>query len=163
MYAGAMSNRPRNKVAAVIGAAFGVASLAIALFLVACPLVNDRTAARVADDIAAIPVPDDTRIVERFSGAGKLTGNGNGMQFLGAVLIQSGLTRDELDDHYAAYRQGEWDLLVDEQTARDIDIVEHGDYAFATDVSDTSDGRWYIVYTWGDGVAPFSWFDLRGN
>ena len=158
-----MTSRAVDKAVIVAGAAFAAVPLAIVSLFVLCPFVNDRTAAGLADDVAGVPSPADTRVVERFSLAGKLTGNGNGMQYLGGVLVQSDLSSDELDGYYAAYRKGDWDMLVDTQTTRDLGIIDRGDYAFASDVSDTSDGRWYIVYTWGDGIAPFSWFDLRGN
>ena len=59
----------------------------IILFLSLCPVINDISAKHIIAEIKSVPLPKDTQIIESFSQAGKLVGNGNGMQFFGAVLI----------------------------------------------------------------------------
>lgn len=132
----------------------------IILFLISCPIINNVFAKRVASDIESVPLPPNTQMAEKFSKAGKLTGNGNGMQFFGAVLIESQLSSEELNKYYSSYRKTEWDYIVAVQDTQNIDEIEHGDYSFETDVSN---GQFYIVYSWGDGVSPFQYFDLRGH
>ena len=129
------------------------------LFLISCPIVNDISAKAVADDIAKIPLPDGTQEAERFSQAGKLVGNGNGMQFFGAILIKSELSLEELDSYYSAYRKTEWDYIVKAQDDGTIGVL-YDKYSFKTDVSD---GGYYIVYSWGNGISPFDMFDMRGH
>lgn len=51
-------------------------------------------------------------MVEEFSQARKLIGCGNGMQFFGAILIKSDLSLEEIDSHYSAYRDVEWEYIV---------------------------------------------------
>ena len=51
-------------------------------------------------------------MIESISRAGKLTGNGNGMQYFGAILIRSDLSLEELDAYYSRYRSNEWECLV---------------------------------------------------
>ena len=58
-------------------------------FVVSIPLVNDFSAKRVEKQLLEISLPDHTQMVESLSKAGKLVGNGNGMQYFGAVLIRS--------------------------------------------------------------------------
>lgn len=40
-------------------------------------------------------------MIESLSQAGKLTGNGNGMQYFGAILIRSELSLEELETYVA--------------------------------------------------------------
>ena len=130
------------------------------LFFISCPIVNNISAKRIIADIEAIPLPQNTHMVESFSQTGKLVGNGNGMQFFGAILIESDLSLEELDKHYSLYRETPWDYIVEVQDTRNIDIIEHTAFSFETDVSN---GNFYIVYSWGNGVSPFQDFDLRGH
>lgn len=132
----------------------------IILFLSLCPVINDISAKHIIVKIESVPLPQDTQIVESFSQAGKLVGNGNGMQFFGAILIESELSLEELDNHYSSYRETSWDYVVKTQSIQNIDVIEYGTYSFETDVSN---GQFYLVYSWGNGISPFQDFDLRGH
>lgn len=129
--------------------------------MIPCPIVNDISAKQVMRDIDAIPLPDNTQVAARFSRAGKLVGNGNGMQFFGTVLLESELSLEELDQYYSAYRKTDWDYIVKEQKTQSIDVIEHGLASFETEMSDEK--NYYIIYSWGEGISPFQDFDLRGN
>ena len=134
--------------------------LLVILFFSSCPIVNNISAKRIIADIESAPLPQNTHAVESFSQAGKLVGNGNGMQFFGAILIESDLSLEELNKYYSLYRETLWDYIVKVQDTRNIDIIEHGTFSFETDVSN---GNFYIVYSWGSGISPFQDFDLRGH
>ncbi|MCM1165439.1 MAG: hypothetical protein NC299_03555 [Lachnospiraceae bacterium] len=126
-------------------------------FCASVPVVNDLHAKSVADGLAALPLPEDTRIAEKKSIADKLWGNGNGMQYFGALLLESGLPVEELQASYP-------DCEVRKQTGRRIEVVEHGNYTFKTEIS--SDG-YYIVYALGKHDSPlielYAELDLRGR
>ena len=130
------------------------------LFLISCPIVNNIFANRIIADIESVPLPQDTQIAERFSQAGNLVGNGNGMQFFGAILIESELSFEDLNKHYSLYRETPWEYIVEVQDTQNIDVIEHGTFAFETDVSNRN---FYIVYSWGNGLSPFQDLDLRGH
>ena len=132
----------------------------IILFLILCPIINNLSAKHIIAEIKSVPLPQDTQIIESFSQAGKLVGNGNGMQFFGAVLIESELSLEDLDNHYSLYRETPWDCIVKTQRAQNIDVIEHGTFSLETDVSN---GNYYLVYTWGNGISPFQDLDLRGH
>ena len=121
----------------------------VAVFI---PLSNDRAAENIAKQLESSS-PADTVIIESVSKAGKLVGNGNGMQYFGAVLIKSDLTPDELSDFYS-------DAIVKKQTSQKIEAVEHGQMSFETVI----DGdNYYIVYKFGDSSLPFANLDIRGH
>lgn len=139
---------------------FWAFTIMIIAFLIASPVINDFSAKEVTKNILLLPLPENTEVMEKFSRAGKLTGNGNGMQYLGAVLIHSDLPLDELNEYYSIYRKRQWDYIIEEQETQNIDIIEHGSFSFQTDISGKG---FYILYSWGDGKSPFKYFDLRGN
>ena len=56
--------------------------------VVSIPLINNHTAYKVEKALCEIPPPEETELIESLSQAGKLTGNGNGMQYFGAILIE---------------------------------------------------------------------------
>ncbi len=88
----------------------------VVVFYVSVPVVNDLHAKRVADKLSYLPLPEDTRIAEKTSAAGKLWGNGNGIQYMGAILIESGLTPEELEEFY--YEGGIEYCRVSRQTGK---------------------------------------------
>lgn len=127
-------------------------------FIVSIPLVNNLSAKKIEKQLVETDLPDNTEIVESLSKAGKFVGNGNGMQYFGAMLIRSEKTLDELSAYYS---QKSMNMIVEEQNTQTIQCVEHGEISFKTHISDTED--YYIVYLFGDGISPFSELDIRGH
>ena len=78
--------------------------------VISIPLINNHTAYKVEKALCEIPLPEETELIESLSQAGKLTGNGNGMQYFGAILIRSDLSLEELDAYYSGYRSNEWNV-----------------------------------------------------
>lgn len=127
-------------------------------FIVSVPLVNNFSAKKLENDLIEITLPDNTEIVESLSKAGKLVGNGNGMQYFGAMLIRSEKTLDELTVYYS---QNNTNICVKEQKTQIIQCVEHGELSFKTHITDDED--YYIVYLFGSGISPFAELDIRGH
>ena len=91
-----------------------IVSLLLA-FMISIPVVNDYTAKKIADDLQNIPMPDYTSYIESIYGAGKYTGNGNGMQYFGCILIRSDLDIEELQNYYSLHVSDEYECVVEEQ------------------------------------------------
>lgn len=126
-------------------------------------IANNCIAMEVEKEIKSLPLPERTNYIESISAADKLVGNGNGMQYFGAMLIKSELSLEELDTYYSVYRENNWEYVVGYQT--DGVIMDEnwivGDLGFKSDI-DSDD--YYIVYSWGDTDVDFlSWFDIRGH
>lgn len=135
--------------------------LSITVCAISISFANDYSADKTAKEIKEIPLPENTEFVELISRAGKFTGNGNGMQYFGAMLIKSDLSLVELDEYYSAYRENEWDYVVEVQDSREVECIEHSHIWFSTDVEPSE--SYYIVYSWGSAVSPLGDFDLRGH
>ena len=129
-------------------------------FLIIVPIVNSNVAKKTAKGLVNLPLPENTEYIEDIYKAGKLVGNGNGMQYFGAILIKSELSLEELREYYLGFAEHEWECVVEEQTCTEIKIIEHGILAFKTDVDGT---HYYIVYSWGDNDSIFHEFDIRGH
>lgn len=127
-------------------------------FAVAVPLVNDYSADCVEEELLAIPLPSNTELIESISEAGKLVGNGNGMQYFGAILIKSELSQEELTNYYKKHNEA---VFVKSQNGKEIDFLEHSSLHFESEINDSD--SYYLVYTFGDGIKPFSYIDLRGH
>ncbi|BBF43582.1 hypothetical protein lbkm_2270 [Lachnospiraceae bacterium KM106-2] len=143
-----------KKIIKMIGVMLVVAPI---LFVVSVPIVNDYTASRVVKELEKIPIPKKTEYLESISKAGKLAGNGNGMQYLGVLLIKSELSVEELSTYYSKFNQ---ECVVEEQFGQNIAFSEHVELAFDTEVSGSG---YYLVYRWGNGKEPFASLDIRGH
>ena len=60
--------------------------------VISISFINNNIAYKVEKELCETPLPEKTELIESISRAGKLTGNGNGMQYFGAILIQSELS-----------------------------------------------------------------------
>ena len=118
-------------------------------------IVNDNTAAGVERELVSLPLPEKTVFVESLSKAGKLVGNGNGVQYYGAMLITSQMPLEELQSYYKQYN---CDVFI--QKTSNIDSL-HGTVSFKTD---TVPDNAYRVELWGESPSWFfAEFDIRGH
>lgn len=144
----------RRTVATVI---LGVV-LIIAGFAVSVPVVNDATARDVEAELVRLPLPVGAERIDSIAQAGKLVGNGNGMQYLGALLIRSDQSLEQLRSFYHAYD----DPAVDVISTTGTEIGEfHGASGF---LARPGEAGTFVVYAWGHGPGwLYEDFDLRGH
>ena len=128
--------------------------------VISISFINNNIAYKVEKELCETPLPEKTELIESISRAGKLTGNGNGMQYFGAILIQSELSLKELDDYYSDHRSNEWEYLVEIQEGQSIEMIEHKALQFSEEIED---GGYYIVYSWGSGNSLLKELDIRGH
>lgn len=132
----------------------------ILVFMLSIPVVNDCVANKTAKYVERIGLPNNTQYIETFSKAGKLIGNGNGMQYIGGILIKSELSLQELKSYYSQYAINGWECIVEKQTDKHISFIEHGTISFNSDINSDA---YYVVYSWGNANSVFSELDLRGH
>lgn len=128
--------------------------------LVAAPIVNDNIAKKTANKLVDLPLPSNTEFIETVHIAGKLVGNGNGMQYFGAILIKSELSLEEVKEYYSEFADSEWKCIVENQTNMDIGMIEHTKLSFKADIEGND---YYIVYSWGNNNTIFHELDIRGH
>ncbi len=130
-----------------------VALFCVIAILAVTPIYNNHVAVNTAQELIEYPLPEHTQYVEAVSVAGKVVGNGNGMQYFGAILIESELSLEELQAHYSDY-------TVEKQEDSQVRVIERGELEFETAVSGE---QYYIVYAWGNDESIFRELDIRGH
>lgn len=80
--------------------------LLLVAFVTGIRLANNRLADKLEARLLEQPLPPDTQLVDSKSIAGKLFGNGNGMQYFGYILVGSDLSEEELHAHYESRLEG---------------------------------------------------------
>ena len=63
-------------------------------------IANNIVAKNLEQDLLDCAIPVEIHIIDSVSIAKKTSGNGNGMQWHGALLVKSELTKDELTAYY---------------------------------------------------------------
>lgn len=128
---------------------------ALGALLISIPFVNDAAARQVESELLALPVPGHTRVLDSASEAGRFAGAGNGMEYLGAVLIESALAQEDLETHYA----GSAAVLASPGDTGDR-LSSWATQRFP----EAADQNTYLIYSFG--VAPSEFhrqIDLRGH
>ena len=128
--------------------------------VISISFINNNIAYKVEKELCETPLPEKTELIESISRAGKLTGNGNGMQYFGAILIRSDLSLEELDAYYSGYRSNELECLVETQEGQSIEVIDHETLQFSEEIKDSG---YYIVYSWGSGNSLLEELDIRGH
>lgn len=75
----------------------------IVLFHTVVYVVNNRIAKRLEQQLLNCPIPPNSEIIDSASVAGKLQGNGNGMEWFGIILIKSEMNEVELLQWYNSH------------------------------------------------------------
>lgn len=118
-------------------------------------VVNDSAAAALEKQLAEIPLPDGMTCTESFSAAGKIVGNGNGMQYLAVMLITGDVPLESLQNYYAQYN---CEAII--QKTSEIDSY-HGDFGFDKFNPQSAN---YRVEMWGKAPSRFfAELDIRGH
>ncbi len=145
----------------VLGIGAGIVALAVIGFFVSIPLVNDAAARAVESELLALPLPEGAELVDSMSQAAKISGNGNGMQYVGALLIRSGQQIYRIRDFYDAQNERFGTSATVISTMGSEVSALHGARGF---LSEPGEPGLFIVLDWGEGPGPIhEEFDLRGH
>lgn len=123
---------------------------------------NDIIAKKIELGLKNTKLPDKTEIVDSISIASKLVGNGNGMQYFGAILIKTELSEFELNQHYKQYKNKKLEYNIRKQTSDKIEVIELGSYKFKKFKEDEKE-KYYIIYSWGSNENELLNLDIRGH
>ena len=130
-------------------------------------IANDRIATAIEKELKDYPLPENTELVDSISIAGKLTGNGNGMQYMGSILVSGELSEGELLQYYS----NDFDYIeVRKQESSNIDFINSNLYSFDS-FEDANSDTYYSVTCWdynsrireNDFISEILDFDLRGR
>ena len=128
-------------------------------------VTNNSIAEKIEKDLVSYELPTNTKLVDSVSVAAKLTGSGNGMQYMGAILVDSDLSKEELKEHYSS----EFDYIeVNEQETVNLDFIQSvsfdaniklGDKTYYSIICCDDDRR----EKFGEFISELLDFDFRGH
>ena len=116
-----------------------IALLLIAALYAGIVVSNNRIAEDLRKQVAGCMLPPGTELVDSAAVAGKMEGNGNGMQYYGAALIHSDLDEGPLRTWYEAQLPKEEYIWV---TRRESELFDSSTRLFK-DYED--DGHYWFV------------------
>ena len=128
-------------------------------------ITNNSIADKIEKNLASYELPANTELIDSISVAGKLAGSGNGMQYRGAILVDSDLSKEELKEYYSS----EFDYIeVNEQETVNFDFIQN--VSFDVDIK-SGDKTYYSIICWdddrremfGDYISELLDFDIRGH
>lgn len=131
------------------------------LFIISRP-INDKVAYNIVKELKQLPLPENTTVVEEKAIADRLCGNGDGVQYFGALLLKSELSLEDLEAYYSQFGGGMYSNIVEHQydkTIKQDELALHQENAFNTSIDDEN---YYILYTWGNYDSIFTYLDPRG-
>lgn len=117
-------------------------------------LTNNIIARNTRKTLEKIEAPQNSEIVDSIEIAEKVSGNGNGMQYFGAILLESDLSGIELNEYYKKYRNNEWSFLVSKQNSSEINVIDKSGYNF-NNYDESKKDKYYIIYSWGSSENVF--------
>lgn len=129
-------------------------------------IINNIIAYKVGKELRTYTLPTQTVLVDSMSAAGKLIGSGNGMQYMGAILVTSDLSEKEILEHYK--KAFEY-IEVKKQDSPTIDTIRPN-HCYFNKFDYESAHTYYSVIYWGsksdyanDFLSKLLDFDLRGH
>lgn len=135
------------------------------IFYLAIVITNNSIANKIEKDLVSYELPTNTKLIDSLSAAGKLTGSGNGMQYMGAILVESDLSKEELKEYYSS----QFDYIeVNQQETVNLSVIQN--VSFNADI-DSGEKTYYSIICWddqrremfGDFVSKLLDFDIRGH
>ncbi len=115
---------------------------------VAIVITNNCIADKIEKDLIKYDLPANTVLVDSVSAAGKLVGSGNGMQYMGSILVSSDLTEQEISKHYGK----QFDFIeVRHQETEALDFIMANKHFKR--LKDTNVNTYYSVTCWDENTT----------
>lgn len=150
----ALSDHTKKRFRRVIRTSMVTIAVFLLVVALAIPVINNAIGLAEEKRLKDLPLPDGADLISSVSSVGNLTNVTRNVQYFGAILVQSNLSKSEISAHYNQYREGAFDCIVeDAEGARDLlSTLDLGgiDSAFSVDAVQDD---WYLVYSWGDPPA----------
>ena len=144
------------------------------------PIANNITLNSFSKQLYQIELPN-TKVLEKHSICGKLNGNGNGMDFLACVLVETDLTYEELKAEfesknfkhaklgatlqYGGFKDGKYPVDVDvvkvDNGKLNTDYLMHGEIKFGNPKNWDDYSKYYALVIYDGGYSAL--FDIRGH
>lgn len=152
----------------------GIFVLAFLLFILSpfaiSIIINNSIRWNLAKKLYRLPLPENVKVIDRKAECGKLFGNGNGMEFLATMLVESDLSKEDLEKYYKNRKikfywfgeKMELKVEVNEQKNENLSIDDgyHGEISYKN-MRKEREGHYYSIIVFGPSYG--GGFDLRAH
>ena len=150
------------------GKALIVVLILIALFHAVIYVVNNHIAKQLESELLNCPLPPNSELIDSVSVAGKMEGNGNGMQWFGIILIRSEKNEVDLLQWYNSHEKTDVSDEIYVIRQKSPEVFEFRNYHFN---NFSGEDLCYQIQLFRDsavGTESSIWksllnFDLRGH
>lgn len=118
----------------------------------AIPAINNCILRRMERKLKAVPLPERTSQIQTKSIIGKLNGNGNGVNYLATLVVESEQSLAELQLYYSSYNN---EITVAGQNSDKFEnsLLEHGELSYSKLENAVDFSDYYTVYVYDSAVA----------
>lgn len=118
------------------------------ILYIAIAVTNNCIADKIEKDLIKYDLPENTVLFDSISAAGKLVGSGNGMQYMGSILVSSDLTEQEISKYY----NKQFDYIeVRRQETEALDFIMANKHFKR--LKDTTVNTYYSVTCWDENTT----------
>ena len=147
-----------------------VASGLIIISLAAIITNNDRLLGGFSRQLFSLKLPEKTSLIETRNICGKLNGNGNSMDFLACILIETELDIHQLEEYYENIKfksvkkergyspQAKMVKLLGNKL--ETEYLKHGSIVFSGINEKLDSEKYFVVFIYDGGYESF---DIRGH
>lgn len=129
--------------------------------LVAGYVVDELISKNIESALNDITVPANTTVDSSISKTGKITNQDGGLQFYGAILLQSNEKLGTLRSYYKSHAPQGIDLEVINLADSKKIFGENMPSELRFGYHDKAPENYYIVYAWGEAQLPYTMLDFR--
>ncbi|MHC5216486.1 hypothetical protein ACYSNR_07445 [Enterococcus sp. LJL128] len=127
------------------------------------PLINNIVVWRMESELENIPVPKGTKQIQHKSIVGKLNGNGNGVDYLATLVVESKQSLEELQTYYKSYNQ-EIDIMSQKNDRFKSNLLERGEIVYQKLKDKAEFSNYYTIYFYRSAkLGSILENDIRGH
>ncbi|MBL1228791.1 hypothetical protein IW492_06035 [Enterococcus sp. BWB1-3] len=127
------------------------------------PLINNIVVWRMESELKNIPVPKGTKQIQHKSIVGKLNGNGNGVDYLATLVVESRQSLNELQAYYKSHNQ-EVDIMNQKSDRFNGNPLERGELLYQKLRDKAEFSNYYTIYFYRSAkFGSILESDIRGH
>ncbi|WP_321383498.1 hypothetical protein [uncultured Enterococcus sp.] len=127
------------------------------------PAINNMIIWRMENNLKNIPLPDETSQIQTKGIVGKLNGNGNGVNYLATLVVESNQTLGDLERYYQSYN-AQINIIKQSSYKFKSKLLEHGDLSYQKLKGTREFSNYFTIYSYeaAKNGSVLEW-DFRGH
>lgn len=136
---------------------FLIVALLLLSFLFFIPMINHGISHNLEHQLLNHPIPEHSIVLESSSSSGRFIGNGNGIQYLAVILIETELYKQDLENYYSEYS------VTNIKSSDFDDLGFNNTKIFSKNYSKDKENKLFAIYVLKASTNAFYDFDVNGH